>query len=122
MNVVIAALAREGSPAQRAAVLPGLTAGTTVATWAAAGSAGTWETGEAIRWAATPGGYALAGTACLVQDADRADYFLITAGAIDGISQFLVPAQTPGLSRPAGRQHRPVAVVLRCAADGRHRS
>lgn len=103
MNVVVAAVAREGSPAQQAAVLPGLTAGTIVATWAAAGSAGTWGTGEAIRWAATPGGYALAGTACLVQDADRADYFLITAGASDGISQFLVPAQTAGLSvRPVG--------------------
>jgi alkylation response protein AidB-like acyl-CoA dehydrogenase len=103
MNVVVAALAREGSPAQRAAVLPGLMAGTTVATWAAAGSAGTWGAGEAIRWARAPGGYALAGTACLVQDADRADYFLITAGASDGISQFLVPAQMPGLCvRPVG--------------------
>ena len=103
MNVVVAALTREGSPAQRAAVLPGLMAGTTVATVAAAGPAGTWGTGEAIRWARAPGGYALAGTAGLVQDADGADYFLITAGASDGISQFLVPAQTPGLCvRPAG--------------------
>jgi alkylation response protein AidB-like acyl-CoA dehydrogenase len=97
MNVVAAALARDGTPEQRAEVLPGLTAGTIVAAWAAAGPGGGWETGEAIRWAAVPGGYALTGTAALVQDADWADLFLVTAGGDDGISQFLVPAGTPGL-------------------------
>jgi alkylation response protein AidB-like acyl-CoA dehydrogenase len=97
MNVVAAALAREGTPQQRAEVLPGITAGTVVATWAAAGPRGGWETGEAIRWERSPGGYALTGTAALVQDAGWADLFLITAGGEDGISQFLVPAGTPGL-------------------------
>jgi alkylation response protein AidB-like acyl-CoA dehydrogenase len=102
MNVVAAALARDGTPEQRAEVLPGLTAGTIVATWAAAGPGGGWETGTAIRWATAPGGYALSGTAALVQDAGSADLFLVTAGSDDGMSQFLVPARTPGLSvRPA---------------------
>jgi alkylation response protein AidB-like acyl-CoA dehydrogenase len=98
MNVVAAALAREGSPDQQADLLPGLTAGAAVATWAAAGPSGGWETGEAIRWARTRDGYALTGTAVLVQDADRADYFLITAGSGTGISQFLIPARTQGLT------------------------
>jgi alkylation response protein AidB-like acyl-CoA dehydrogenase len=98
MNVVAAALAREGTPEQQAETLPGLTAGTTVATWAAAGPGGGWETGAAIRWAPVPGGYALTGTAALVQDAGWADLFLVTAGADDGISQFLVPAGTAGLT------------------------
>jgi alkylation response protein AidB-like acyl-CoA dehydrogenase len=98
MNVVAAALAREGTPEQQADFLPGLTAGTIVATWAAAGPTGGWETGEAIRWERVPGGYALTGTAALVQDADWADLFLVTAGSDDGISQFLVPAGTPGLA------------------------
>jgi len=98
MNVVAAALAREGSPKQQADLLLDLTAGTALATWAAAGPSSGWETGEAIRWARTPDGYALTGTAVLVQDADRADYFLITAGSGTGISQFLVPARTPGLA------------------------
>jgi alkylation response protein AidB-like acyl-CoA dehydrogenase len=98
MNVVAATLAREGSAQQQADVLPGLTAGTIVATWAAAGPSGGWETGEAIDWARVPDGYSLTGTARLVQDADRADYFLVTAGSANGISQFLVPARTAGLS------------------------
>jgi alkylation response protein AidB-like acyl-CoA dehydrogenase len=98
MNVVAAALTRDGSPAQQAAVLPGLTAGTTVATWAAAGPGGGWETGTAISWAPAPGGYVLSGTAALVQDADQAGLFLVTAGSDDGLSQFLVPAGTPGLT------------------------
>jgi alkylation response protein AidB-like acyl-CoA dehydrogenase len=98
MNVVAAALARAGTAQQQAEVLPGLTAGTLVATWAAAGPGGGWETGAAIRWATVPGGYALTGTAALVQDAGWADLFLVTAGSDDGISQFLVPAGTPGLS------------------------
>jgi alkylation response protein AidB-like acyl-CoA dehydrogenase len=97
MNVVVAALAREGTAKQQAEILPGLTAGTIVATWAAAGPGGGWETGEAIRWAPVPGGYALTGTAVLVQDADWADLILVTAGSDEGISQFLVPAGTAGL-------------------------
>ena len=98
MNVVAAAVARDGTAAQQADVLPGLTAGTTVATWAAAGPGGGWETGAAIRWAPAPGGYVLTGTAALVQDAGWADLFLVTAGSDDGISQFLVPAGTAGLT------------------------
>ena len=98
MNVVAAAVARDGTAAQQADVLPGLTAGTTVATWAAAGPGGGWETGAAIRWSRAPGGYALTGTAALVQDAGWADLFLVTAGSDDGISQFLVPAGTAGLT------------------------
>jgi alkylation response protein AidB-like acyl-CoA dehydrogenase len=98
MNVVVAALAREGSPRQRADVLPGLIAGTTIATWAAPGPGRGWQTAEAIHWTRVPGGYRLTGTAALVQDADRADYLLVTAGSGGGTRQFLLPAQTTGLS------------------------
>jgi alkylation response protein AidB-like acyl-CoA dehydrogenase len=98
MNVVVAALAREGSRQQRAEVLPGLIAGTAIATWAAPGPGHGWETAEAIRWSRVPGGYRLTGTAAVVQDADRADYLLVTAGSGNGPRQFLLPAQTAGLS------------------------
>lgn len=98
MNVVADALARDGSPAQQADILPGVIEGTTVVAWLAAGPGGHWETGEALRWQSAPGGYALTGTAALVQDAERADYLFITAGSGSGIGQFLVPASAPGIS------------------------
>ena len=87
MNVVAAALARSGTPAQREEVLPAIVGGEALATWAAVGTHGVWEPGAAVRATATDGGFRLSGTCGAVQDAVSADWFLVTATADRGLSQ-----------------------------------
>jgi alkylation response protein AidB-like acyl-CoA dehydrogenase len=96
-NVVADALAQAGSDDQRAKVLPAMAAGESLAAWVVAGPTGGWEAGQAVRCEAGGQGYVLQGTASLVQDAPLVDYFLVTAASEDGVTQFLVPAGTPGL-------------------------
>jgi alkylation response protein AidB-like acyl-CoA dehydrogenase len=96
-NVVADALAQAGSDDQRAKVLPAMAAGESLAAWVVAGPTGGWEAGQAVRCEAGGQGYLLQGTASLVQDAPLVDYFLVTAASEDGVTQFLVPAGTPGL-------------------------
>jgi alkylation response protein AidB-like acyl-CoA dehydrogenase len=98
MNVVAAALARRGSPAQQEAVLPAIAAGETVATWAVADTAGGFDPGAAIEAIPDGDGWILRGEAGLVQDGGLASWFLVTAYGPHGLTQFLVPAATPGLS------------------------
>jgi alkylation response protein AidB-like acyl-CoA dehydrogenase len=98
MNVVAAALSRSGSAAQQAEVLPGIAAGETVATWAVAGRSGAFDPGAAIEASPDGDGWVLRGVAGLVQDGGLASWLLVTAQGPQGLSQFLVPASTPGLS------------------------
>jgi alkylation response protein AidB-like acyl-CoA dehydrogenase len=98
MNVVAAALARAGTPAQQADVLPALAGGETIATWAVAGSAGEFDPGSAVEAAPDGDGWVLRGEAGLVQDGGLADWFLVTASAPQGLTQFLVPASTDGVT------------------------
>jgi alkylation response protein AidB-like acyl-CoA dehydrogenase len=96
-NAVACGLAASGSEAQRAAVLPALVAGEAVATWALATVNGSWEPGQGLRVEARGDGYVLSGAAGFVQDADLADWLLVTAGGDDGLTQLLVEAGTPGV-------------------------
>jgi alkylation response protein AidB-like acyl-CoA dehydrogenase len=96
-NVVADTLARDGSDDHKAQVLPLVARGESVLAWAVADMSGAWEAGRALRWAVNADGFTLSGTASLVQDAELADWILVTAGAEAGISQFLVPTDTPGL-------------------------
>lgn len=97
MNVVASALAARGSEAQHE-ILAEIVAGEAVATWVAAERAGDWLPGRAVRAAATGDGFVLCGGADVVQDAALADWFLVTAGGADGLSQFLIPASAPGIA------------------------
>lgn len=98
MNVVAAALAAAGSVAQRRDVLGPLTEGAAVATWVVSDRHGAWAPAEAISAERSPDGFVLSGRAGVVQDAALADWFLVTAAAPDGPSQFLVAGSTPGIS------------------------
>jgi len=98
LNVVAAAIARSGSPAQRSAVLTAIAGGRSVATWAAATIAGEWRPGEGVHARLDGEEWVLDGGAGLVQDAAVADWLLVAAGAPEGLTQFLVPGDTPGIT------------------------
>lgn len=97
-NVVAATLSASGSAAQRADVLPALVAGEATATWAAVGSPADQDPASGVRYAADGDRYALSGSKTLVQDADRADWLLVTATGDGGPAQFLLPRDAPGMA------------------------
>lgn len=93
------AIARSGSAEQCEALLPGLATGETNGAWCLSGrgpNAGL-EAGS-IQATQAGNGYELNGLAAFVQDAADADVLLITAADGDGISQFVIPKDTAGVS------------------------
>jgi alkylation response protein AidB-like acyl-CoA dehydrogenase len=97
-NVVAAAIAAAGNEEQRAKVLPDLIAGTSPAAWAIATTGGSWEPGLAVRATPAGDGYRLDGATGVVQDAALAEWLLVTASGDAGLSQFLLPAGTAGVT------------------------
>jgi alkylation response protein AidB-like acyl-CoA dehydrogenase len=99
VNVVADAVARRGSVDQQAEVLPGLAAGEAIATWAFAEANATWDA-AGVELNATQRGdeWVLDGTKTFVSEAERADWVLITGRTGDGLTQFLVPRDTPGMT------------------------
>ncbi len=101
-NVAAATLSASGSDAQRADILPALVAGEAMATWAAIGSPADQDPAAGVRYTPQADGFALSGAKTLVQDADRADWLLVTASGTGGSdgggpAQFLVPRDASGL-------------------------
>jgi alkylation response protein AidB-like acyl-CoA dehydrogenase len=98
LNVVAAAIAAEGSPAQREALLPRIVTGEHVVTWAFADAYGNWDTGAAVQARRDGDDLVLSGTRGCVQDAISADALLVAA-SLDGVPvQLLVPASAPGVT------------------------
>ena len=92
-------IAQSGSAQQRETHLPGLAAGETIAAWCLSGRgpmAGI-DAGS-ITASAAGGEHELNGSASFVQDAGDADLLLVTAAHGDGISQFVIPADSDGVS------------------------
>jgi alkylation response protein AidB-like acyl-CoA dehydrogenase len=99
VNVVADTLARSGSPDQQEAELGGLMSGERIATWAFAEPSATWDAaGVATIATERDGAWVLSGTKSYVQDAAVADAWLVTARTGGGLTQFLVPAGTPGVT------------------------
>ena len=99
-NVVAAAISRSGSDAQQQALLPGLLSGERVAAWAYLEVDGAWRP-EDLRLEATRRGddFVLNGCKHAVEAGLQADQLLVTARGEAGLSQFVVPADTPGVRR-----------------------
>jgi len=97
VNVVAQALVRSGTPAQRMEFLPGLMSGDSVAAWCLGAAAAGIEPGGQVRAAAQDGGVVLDGATGPVEGAAQADLYLVTVGTVDGVAQFVVPSDTPGL-------------------------
>ncbi len=93
------AIAGAGSADQKQQWLPGLASGERLAAWCLSGPgamAGAAPSGiEAIR---AGDGFVLDGVATNVEDAGVADLLLVSAGDQGGLSQFLLPANTAGVS------------------------
>jgi alkylation response protein AidB-like acyl-CoA dehydrogenase len=97
-NVVAAAIARFGSPTQRATYLPGLARGEATAAWCLSenGSPEPWSIAvQAIR---QDGGWRLEGVSRYVHGGGQASFFLVVARQPDGFVNLLVPREAPGLS------------------------
>lgn len=97
--VTAVACAREGSDVQQSELLPALASGDVAAAWcfAAPGPAGGTEAGG-VRVCKNGDQYRLSGVATHVQDAPSADFFLVSAVAENGLSQFIVRRDLPGIS------------------------
>lgn len=104
VNLVAAALARDGSEEQQKTLLPALLDGGLIASWAFAEPGRSWESSQ-IEFTATEDGgeIVLAGTKAYVEAAGVADYFLVAARSGSGLTQVLVPAETPGVTVSRGR-------------------
>jgi alkylation response protein AidB-like acyl-CoA dehydrogenase len=97
-NVVAAALGRWGSAEQQADTLSALVSGEEIGAWALAENPPNDTLGTIVlRATPTDGGYLLAGSKSPVESGVEAKNFLVTATGDSGLSQFLVPADTPGL-------------------------
>lgn len=98
------AVSELGSTAQKEALLPAIAAGDTLVTLALQEGPHHAPTHIACKATASDGGYVLDGTKTLVLDAHRADHFVVIArsagshGDEHGLSAFLVPADTAGLT------------------------
>jgi alkylation response protein AidB-like acyl-CoA dehydrogenase len=100
-NIVAAAIAASGTPEQQAEVLPGIVSGDLVATWCFHEPGRAWRPGDVELVARRSGdGFVLAGTKTMVEAAGEADWLLVTArpDAGEGLAQFLVKADTPGVT------------------------
>jgi alkylation response protein AidB-like acyl-CoA dehydrogenase len=99
-NVVASALSADGATDEQRAVLAGLLSGELVASWAWSGprpNAGLGATG--VRARPSGDGWTLSGEARPVEAGCQSDWLLVTADSGDGLTQFLVPADAPGLTR-----------------------
>jgi alkylation response protein AidB-like acyl-CoA dehydrogenase len=97
-NIVAAALGRWGSEEQQAGPLAELVSGDAVAAWALAEPPPHDRFGDvALQATETDGGFTLDGSKTPVEGGRHAAYCLVTARGASGLSQFLVPAGTPGL-------------------------
>jgi alkylation response protein AidB-like acyl-CoA dehydrogenase len=96
-NVAAFAIARDGTREQQEAFLPALATAELTASWALSDRSGTPVAGAVVAHAGDAG-YVLEGTAGLVPEAAAAGVFLVSAAEGDGVTQFLVPADTPGVT------------------------
>ncbi len=97
-NVVADTLGRSGASAQQA-LLEGVVAGEVVLAWAFCEPGGDW-TADHVAAVAVPsnGGYVLTGTKTAVEAAAQAHHVLVTARTPDGLAQFLLPSDAPGIT------------------------
>lgn len=98
-NVVAYALASAGSEQQRSKILQALTAGEQTAAWVI-GGAGIHDTATdtGVRATAAGAGFELTGSVPFIPDGSTAAWLLVVADTDSGVSQFLLPADAPGIS------------------------
>jgi alkylation response protein AidB-like acyl-CoA dehydrogenase len=104
VNVVAATLAADGTDDQRSSVLQGLVSGDLLATWAFCEPSRRWEADEITTTASVTGGdIVLDGAKAYVEALASADHLLVSARTGGGLTQMLVPVDTPGVQVTPGR-------------------
>ncbi len=101
-SVVLAAntLIHSGDEAAKKAHLPGIAAGSTIATLAYTEPSGKWdESGVTMQATAAASGYTLSGTKMFVIDGHCADLIIVAARTAGGVSLFAVEGAAAGLTR-----------------------
>ena len=97
-NVVAETIAASGSPDQQAG-LAGVIAGDVVLAWCFQEPGGDWTAASVgLEAAEHDGGFRLDGVKTTVEAGAQADQLLVTARVAGGLTQFLVPADTPGIT------------------------
>lgn len=99
-NAVAAfAIAKAGSSGQQGAFLPGLASGALEAAWCFTGTGPQAGLNPgAVSAMPAGGGYRIDGTAGFVENGDGAALLLVSARDGQGLSQFLIPADHPGVT------------------------
>jgi alkylation response protein AidB-like acyl-CoA dehydrogenase len=98
-NIVAASLSRWGTDQQKTALLPGILSGDLVAAWAHAEPRPNDRLGAVVCEASrADNGYRLRGRKEPVEAGGQAHHLLVTARTADGLANFLVPADAPGLT------------------------
>lgn len=98
-NIVAHALARSGAGGPATAHLAEMVAGNETAAWVVAEDVDLWTAeGGALEVARMENGYRLTGVKSPIQDAHAVDQLLVTGRDGAGVTQFLIPANTPGVS------------------------
>ncbi len=103
-TVVLAAntLIHSGDDAAKAAHLPGIAAGQTIATVAFTEPSGKWdEAGITLAASGSGGDYTLTGTKMFVLDGHTANLIIVAARTANGVSLFTVAGDAAGLTRTA---------------------
>jgi alkylation response protein AidB-like acyl-CoA dehydrogenase len=90
-NVAAQAIATAGDVPQRAAILPDLLSGSRAGTWVA-------PLAKEFRAVRDGGDYYVTGAARLIEDPGHDGIVVLTADTADGPTQFVMPADVPGLS------------------------
>jgi alkylation response protein AidB-like acyl-CoA dehydrogenase len=119
VNVVCAALARDGSSEQQAELFPALLAGESIATWAFGERGSMWDP-RGVALTAEPVGdeVVLTGEKAYVEAGGVADHVLVTARTGDGLTQVIVPADAAGVTVTRGRSLDLVRRYASIAFDG----
>ncbi|GAA3391470.1 acyl-CoA dehydrogenase family protein [Cryptosporangium minutisporangium] len=95
VNVVLSALVEAGG---HESTVESLMAGETIGTWAVYEPGSGWTPDDpSVTATPTDDGWTLSGVKDRVEAAEAADLFLVTVRAPEGLTQFLVPADAPGL-------------------------
>jgi alkylation response protein AidB-like acyl-CoA dehydrogenase len=98
-NLMAAAIARSGTPAQRRQLLPDLVNGDSVGAWClGVPAAGIGTGGGRVEAVPQGDGYVLDGSTGPVEAGGQADHVLVTVGNGDGITQVIVAGDAPGVT------------------------
>ena len=121
-GVVAAELLRAlGDAEVNARLLPGIAAGTTIATVALTGEAGAWTPeAVAVKASATGEGWGLDGAASYVLHGQNADILLVLATGLDGLAVFEVDPKATGVTVEALPTFDHTTRLARITFDGVH--